>query len=109
MRSIVIVNAGAGSLHANQSDAETARIRRAMEAAGIDTLVRATPPDQMESTAREAARDRPDAVVAAGGDGTISAVASALVGGDVPLGVLAAGTRNHFARDLNLPLEFEPA
>ncbi len=49
------------------------------------------------------------AVVAAGGDGTVSAVGSALAGTPTPMGVLATGTLNHFARDLHLPLELDAA
>ena len=49
------------------------------------------------------------AVVAAGGDGTINAVASMLVGSDLCMGVLALGTLNHFAKDLGLPLVLEEA
>lgn len=43
-----------------------------------------------------------DAVVAAGGDGTVAAVAKALAGGDVPLAVLALGTANNIADSLGL-------
>jgi diacylglycerol kinase family enzyme len=43
-------------------------------------------------------------LVAAGGDGTVSAVAGVVAGGAVPLGVLPIGTLNHFAKDLGLPL-----
>ncbi len=44
-------------------------------------------------------------VVAAGGDGTVNAVASMLAGTQTCMGVLAMGTLNHFAKDLGLPLE----
>jgi YegS/Rv2252/BmrU family lipid kinase len=47
--------------------------------------------------------------VAAGGDGTINSVVQALVHTDAELGVLPVGTFNHFARDLNLPLDWRTA
>jgi diacylglycerol kinase family enzyme len=50
-----------------------------------------------------------DVLIAAGGDGTINAAASALVHQPTALGVIPAGTLNHFARDLTIPLEPEEA
>ena len=44
-------------------------------------------------------------VIVGGGDGTISAAASALVGTDTRLGILPLGTLNHFARDLGIPAD----
>ena len=45
------------------------------------------------------------AVVAGGGDGTLNCVASKLVGTPVLFGVLPLGTLNHFAKDLQIPLD----
>ena len=44
-----------------------------------------------------------ETVVAGGGDGTISAVASKLFKTDKKLGILPLGTLNHFSRDLEIP------
>lgn len=48
-------------------------------------------------------------VVAGGGDGTVSAVASLLINTETALGVIPLGTLNHFAKDLRIPLELEAA
>ena len=47
--------------------------------------------------------------VAAGGDGTVNNVVQALVNTDAALGVIPAGTYNHFARDLGIPLDWKEA
>ena len=59
--------------------------------------------------ARQVLDKRPEAVVAGGGDGTVSAVASALAGTTTPLGVLPLGTLNHFAKDAGIPLDLPKA
>src|SRR5688572_25017511 len=58
---------------------------------------------------RQAVTDGISIVVAAGGDGTLSATASGLVATETALGVLPVGTLNHFARDLGIPLDMEQA
>jgi diacylglycerol kinase family enzyme len=52
---------------------------------------------------------RPRVLVAAGGDGTVTSVAARLLDSDSALGVLPLGTLNHFAKDLELPLELDGA
>ena len=65
--------------------------------------------DQLTERARAACQAGAAVVAAAGGDGTLSAVAQALVGSDVRLGVLPFGTRNHFALDVGVPLDLAQA
>lgn len=59
----------------------------------------------IRSAAREAVKAGCGVLVAGGGDGTVSAAAEAVVGSEVPLGVLPFGTLNHFAKDLGIPQE----
>lgn len=64
---------------------------------------------EAEDAGRRAARDAveqgADIVLAAGGDGTVRAVASELNGTDVALGVIPLGTGNLFARNMGLPVQ----
>lgn len=59
--------------------------------------------------AAQAVADGCNIVAGGGGDGTLNAVASALTGTDTAFGILPVGTLNHFARDLNIPLDLEQA
>lgn len=56
-----------------------------------------------------ASLEHADLIVAAGGDGTVSDVASALRGHDIPLGILPAGSTNIVARDLGIPTNIRAA
>lgn len=59
----------------------------------------------LEAAISEALRAGCDTVVGAGGDGTLNAVASRLVGTPTAFGVIPLGTLNHFAKDLGIPLD----
>lgn len=101
----MIINAGAGNPHvANRSQSLTELFR----AGGIHASVRlARSGGEIETLLRAAVAEHPRLLVAAGGDGTISAAAAALAGTDITLGVLPFGTLNHFAKDLGVPLDLE--
>jgi len=102
-----IVNSGAGSVVAADLKAEA--LHQLCGECGIAADIHFVPGDQVVETARAALAAGAEALVAGGGDGTIRAVASVLVGGEVPLGVLPVGTLNHFARDLGIPVELPAA
>ncbi|QRP51273.1 NAD(+)/NADH kinase [Amycolatopsis sp. FDAARGOS 1241] len=57
------------------------------------------------SLARLAVAEGTEVLAVAGGDGTVSAVASVAADAGLPLVVVPAGTRNHFARDLGLDIK----
>jgi len=62
-----------------------------------------------ETFARKAIRAGCDYVIAAGGDGTVGAVASALIDTRAVLGILPLGTSNDFARSVGIPMHVESA
>lgn len=96
---------------AGQGDAQQqlALIRSLLEPA-IDLDIRLTSPEQgADQLVRDAVAAGANAVIAAGGDGTLSAAAGALINSDIPLGVLSCGTANSFASALNLPADLTEA
>ena len=64
---------------------------------------------ELEDVIRRSAGGRHDIVVAAGGDGTISAVAAAVIDTGQVLGIIPLGTFNYFAHRLGVPLDHEQA
>lgn len=101
----VIVNASAGA-----GAAGLERVRAACVAAGLQPeIVSPAAGEKIGALARRVVAESDGAVIAAGGDGTISAVASQLAGSGKTLGILPAGTLNHFAKDLRIPLDLENA
>lgn len=104
-RFFLTANPGAGLTGSPRVD----EVVRLLERAGA-CLDRIQPRDIRE--ARQAVREaiacqRYDAVVAAGGDGTIRQVAAALLGSETPLGIIPVGTGNVLAHEIGLALNPE--
>jgi diacylglycerol kinase family enzyme len=79
------------------------------EALGATVAVLEGPgPVDVGALARQAVAEGADLLGVAGGDGTQALVAAVAAEHDVPLLVISAGTRNHFALDLGLDRE-DPA
>ena len=76
---------------------ELATIRSVIEAQCKLTVLETTPDDTADKLAELALAQGADCVIASGGDGTVSAVAGALVDGEVPLGIVPRGTANAIA------------
>lgn len=66
-------------------------------------------PDGLGDAIDNAAASEADAVVVAGGDGTVRAAAEALLGSSKSLGVIPLGTFNRLAREIGMPLDPEGA
>jgi YegS/Rv2252/BmrU family lipid kinase len=76
----------------------------------IDLDIRLTTPEvNAGQMAHEAVERGVHMIIASGGDGTISAVAEALVGTNIPLGLISRGTANAFASALGIPDTIEAA
>jgi len=103
----VLLNRGGGALAADPALA--ARVAEALKGAGIDAEIELLSGGDCAVRARAVAERGDALLIVGGGDGTISAAASALVGTETKLGILPLGTLNHFARDLSIPADLDEA
>jgi YegS/Rv2252/BmrU family lipid kinase len=103
----VLLNRGGGAVAADPEIA--GKVADALKKGGVAADVELI--DGGDCAVRcKAIAERGDALlIVGGGDGTIGAAASALVGTDTKLGILPLGTLNHFARDLGIPTNLDEA
>lgn len=87
------------------------QVRAALAAGGWDEpmWLLTTPADPGGGQAAEAVNAGVDLVMAAGGDGTVTACAAGLAGQPVPLAILPIGTGNLLAVNLGVPLDLARA
>ena len=101
---VVVFNVGAGQ---GQADEVRAALRAGCAEAGRELqLLEVDDPRHLTRIAAQAvaqARQTGGIVVAAGGDGTINAVAQATLGSGCAFGVLPQGTFNYFSRTHGIP------
>ena len=106
----IVLNAGSGR---EDADAACSLITAAVEAAGRKhTIHRIDAPDRHATVVAEAvdaAQRQGGALVAAGGDGTLSSVAAQAVSRGLVFGVLPLGTFNLFARTHGVPPDLPDA
>lgn len=92
----------------NPTKADERKLRKAVQLAeqrhdwGLSRWYETSEHDAGQQVTKKALADGADVVIAAGGDGTVRAVAEALRDTAVPIALLPSGTGNIFARNLDL-------
>ena len=97
----LVVNPAAGN---RSADIVKEAMDRHFAAAQVE-LYETTGDEDVAAVVKDGLRQGAEWVFAAGGDGTVSAVADGLVGTNVPLGIIPVGTSNALARTLGFDLE----
>jgi diacylglycerol kinase (ATP) len=108
MRAALIFNPTSGIstlTEQRMSPEETERaILEGLRACGIEPeLLYTTPEDEGYGLAKRAAAAGIELIIAAGGDGTIHAVANGIISTRSVLGIIPTGTMNNLAHSLNIP------
>jgi YegS/Rv2252/BmrU family lipid kinase len=106
-RITVLLNRGGGAVAADPQIAD--KVAQALADAGVDADVELIDGGDCAVRCKALSERGDEMLVVGGGDGTISAAASALAGSETLLGILPLGTLNHFARDLGIPTVIEEA
>jgi YegS/Rv2252/BmrU family lipid kinase len=102
-----IINGSAGS---HDAGAAKKRVIELFQRRGTEvSVLLAEEGSQIPELVRRAIEERSTVIVAAGGDGTVNAVASGTADSSAALGVLPLGTLNHFAKDVGVPIDLEAA
>jgi YegS/Rv2252/BmrU family lipid kinase len=103
----VIVNASSG---AGSGPDVRRHLADAFNVTGVDARISLAGNGlELVDLAQHAAQSDAERVVAGGGDGTINSIAAVVIDSDKTLGILPLGTMNHFAKDLDIPLDLEAA
>lgn len=106
MRFKALFNRDGGTFRTTDMEAYAKRAEQVFRDAGHEIECLAVHGKDIVPSLEKAAEEKGiDALIAGGGDGTISAAAGIAWKTGLPLGVVPAGTMNLFARSLKLPLD----
>ncbi len=114
MRVVLIVNPTSGASpmanHEGSLEDNSERIVSILRTQNIEPEIQYTTADDPGTgLAQAAAAEGADIVIAAGGDGTLHAVANGLIGTQAALGIIPMGTMNNIAHSLSIPEDIEEA
>jgi diacylglycerol kinase family enzyme len=104
----VVLNRDSGTLKDGDAEGMAATITRIVESHRHKADIKLVKASEIKEALTQARKSN-DAVLAGGGDGTISTAAALFAGHKTPLGLLPLGTMNLFARALGIPLKLEEA
>ncbi len=103
----VLVNRSGGAASADPEIGK--KVAEAFRDTGLDAEVELIEGSECAVRCRSASERGDEILVVGGGDGTIGAAASVLIGSKTKLGIIPLGTLNHFARDLGIPNDLKEA
>ncbi|HCO54674.1 MAG TPA: diacylglycerol kinase [Pelagibacterium sp.] len=103
----LVLNVNSGTVQALGVTSDT--LRAMFAAHGLEVTIDADPQTELSDRIRNAIESDADTIIAAGGDGTVTALATAIIHSDKNLAILPLGTANLLARDLGMPLDLDEA
>jgi YegS/Rv2252/BmrU family lipid kinase len=105
LMNIYIINPNAGS----NSASNIKKLVGIIKEDATNIIWETTAPKEAYQFAQKALSIGASRIIAVGGDGTINEVASALVGTNIPIGIIPFGSGNGLARHLSIPLNLKKA
>ena len=107
MRIIILLNPNAGRGKARFMLRSALEV---MQREGVEIDVQESRDAQhLLALARRAAAEKPDAIISLGGDGTHHYILNGIMGSEIPLGIIPAGSGNDFAKGLGIPTQTRAA
>ncbi|MGY4383220.1 diacylglycerol kinase (ATP) [Pedobacter sp. UYP24] len=103
---LLILNPGSGSGEKDLKEIIEKYLAKSDHLFEIYTLSKNFSIQELKDKISEVAADK---IIAVGGDGTVKLVAACLLGKNIPIGIIPAGSANGMAKELGIPTEPIPA